>query len=192
MTVKELAKKIYADNVAKGYDGHDKYLSRLMIITEICEAVEAIRKDYISYLMDYKRCKHNDGDDCGFLYDKIIHHSLIDELADIMIRSLDYMERFAVDINGEAVTGNLSHLFQTSISATSEILNIEELNLEETAEIITCCIGDVFGDDDGCFLSGVMPLAPILAAKYKLSIADLEYVINEKIEYNKSSKKKAF
>ena len=191
MTVKELAKKIYADNVAKGYDGHDKYLSRLMIITEISEAVEAIRKDIISYLMDYKKCRYW-GVDLVIAYDKYIHHTLIDELSDIMIRSLDYMERFAVDLDGEAVTGNLSQLFQVSISATSEIFNIEELNLENLAEIITSCIGDVFEDDDEHFLSGVMPLAPILAAKYKISKSDLEYVIFEKIEYNKTSIKKSF
>lgn len=189
MTIKELAKTIYADNVAKGYDGHDKYLSRLMILTEISEAIEAIRKDKVAYLDIYKRAKRATK---VSYYEKYIHHTMIDELADIMIRSLDYMERFAVDLDGEAVTGNLSHLFQVSISETSEIWNIEELTLEETAEIIACCIGDVFGDDDVCFLSGVMPLAPILAAKYKLSIADLEYVINEKIEYNKSSIKKSF
>lgn len=191
MTVKELAKKIYADNVAKGYNGHDKYLSRLMILTEICEAVEAIRKDNISYLMDYKSCRHW-GVDLVIAYDKYIHHTLIDELADIMIRSLDYMERFAVYLDGEAVTGNLSQLSQVSISAISEIYNIEELNLEDLAEIITSCIGDVFEDDDIHFLSGIIPLAPILAEKYKISKSDLEYVILEKIEYNKSSKKKAF
>lgn len=192
MTLIELSKQIYADNVAKGYDGQDKYLSRLMILTEISEAVNAIRKDNISSLLDYKMCKYDDVD-LVIAYDKLIHHSLIDELADIMIRSLDYMERFSVDLDIIKLDMTIKGAYDRCIDVyKNHDVPIEDISIEELSIRILECISEPAASDDNWFTSSMLAVSIIIAVRYDISPDDLEYVIHEKIEYNKTSLKKSF
>lgn len=181
MTLQELSKQIYADNLAKGYGTQSKALSRLLILSEVSEALEAIRKDEISYVTDYKRCSHKP-------YDKVIHHTLIDELADLMIRTLDYVSRFNVET--EVVSQEFKDVCNDVIQGTEEVISINNISFDILCDYVLRCIADVRDDADWCV--NVMCIPPVLAKYYKIPIRDLEYIIFEKIEYNKSSLKKAF
>lgn len=181
MTLQELSQQIYADNLTKGYDTQSKALSRLLILSEISEALEAIRKDEISYVIDYKRCSQKP-------YDKIILHTLIDELADIVIRTLDYVSRF--NVRTEALNQDFRDVCNDVIRGTEEVISIESISFDLLCDYILRCIADVRDDADWCV--NIMCIPPILAKYYKIPIRDLEYIIFEKIEYNKSSFKKSF
>lgn len=182
MTLQELSQQIYADNLAKGYDSQSKALSRLLILSEVSEALEAIRKDEISYVIDYKRCSHKP-------YDKIIRNTLIDELADIVIRALDYVSRFNVkiaDMNQE-----LTDLFSDVIKGAEESIPVKSVSFDFLCNYILRCVGDV-NRDDADWIVNIMCIPPILAQYHSISTRDLEYIISEKIEYNRHTIKKAF
>ena len=184
MILKELSERIYADNLEKGYDTQSKALSRLLIMSEISEAIEAIRKDYISYLMDYKMCR-SWGVDLVIAYDKYIHHSLIDELADIVIRTLDYISRFNLD------TGCLNQSFtdvcNDVIQGTQEVISIKDISFEVLCDYILRCMADVRDDIDWCV--HIMCIPPVLAKYHNIPFRDLEYIISEKMAYNKQKPK---
>lgn len=185
MTLKELSERIYADNLEKGYDTQSKALSRLLIMSEVSEALEAIRKDYISYAMDYRRHKHNYGDDCGFIYDKMIHHSLIDELADIVIRTLDYISRFNLDTG--CMNKSFTDVCNDVIQGTQEVISIKDISFEVLCDYILRCMVD--GGDDVYWCINIMCIPPVLAKYHNIPFRDLEYIISEKMAYNKQKPK---
>lgn len=86
--------EIHTDSIAAGWweDGYDKYVigtKLMLIVSEVAEAMEGVRKD----LMD----------------DHLPHRSMVEvELADALIRILDLAGALGVDIEG-AVQEKLSY-----------------------------------------------------------------------------------
>lgn len=189
MTLIELSKQIYADNVAKGYDTKCNALSRLLILSEVTEAIEALRKNKISEVEEYRRLKNEEFD--RLLFEMYIKGTLVEELADIVIRCLDFTERFKVDIDGPASTVTLLDSFNIIIKKTTEFLPMLKSSEDEIMILINECISGI-NNDNADFVAGFLCISPIIAYCYDISPADLEYVICEKIEYNKLSLKKKF
>lgn len=185
MILKELSERIYADNLEKGYDTQSKALSRLLIMSEVSEAIEAIRKGYISCAMDYRRHKHNYGDDCGFIYDKMIHHSLIDELADIVIRTLDYISRFNLDT--EIINLEFTDVCNAVIRGSEKFVSMKDISFELLCNYILRCMEGARDDVNWCV--DIMCITPVLAKYYNIPFRDLEYIISEKMAYNKQKPK---
>lgn len=187
MTLQELSQQIYADNLTKGYDTQSKALSRLLILSEVSEALEAIRDNKISYVKDYRIAIHEHK--IGVYYDRCISDSLIDELADIVIRALDYVSRFNVkiaDMNLE-----LTDVFSYVIKGAEESIPVKSVPFDLLCNYILGCVGDV-NRDDAYWIVNIMCIPPILAQYHSISIRDLEYIISEKMKYNRHTIKKAF
>jgi len=97
MNYKKLSKEIHKNAVSKGFWKTDSNQDEkfMLILTELGEAVEAHRKDKFAKVQEF----HNsldamDEEDFTMLFHAHIKDTVEDEFADVVIRCLDYLERY--------------------------------------------------------------------------------------------------
>lgn len=98
MNFNKLAKQIHEGNVARGFWEDDRKLTEVVMLTvcELSEAIEADRKNYWAHEKDIELLKESH--DNNYFYDTI-KDTVQDEIADAMIRLLDFSHKFGIDLD---------------------------------------------------------------------------------------------
>lgn len=193
MDFKKIALEIYETNKSKGY--WDEYRAdgtynlnkgeRIMLIcTELSEAMQADRKN--------KKCEldkeHKDKllelfethpNDALYIYDEHIKHTLEEEFADTIIRALDYMVGFNLDLD------SLEHLQLKNI----DYGKAEEFNFGEELLLTTKSFGEVYNSMFSDTEAMKWAIENVLTLASYLNI-DIQYHIIAKVRYNMIDKNK--
>lgn len=110
MNLNELAKQIYEANKEKGFDvaKENKGQTLMLIVSELSEALEALRKNHHARLLDFKSSilvdesapdSQEQIDAYMKYFTAYIKDSFEDELADALIRILDLCGGLNIDID---------------------------------------------------------------------------------------------
>lgn len=179
MNLNELAKKAFENAKAKGFhdekhtDGH--YL--MLVMCELAEAVEADRCGRRADRKEYERLA-KDCEDIVWphLFEMHIKDSVEDELADAVIRLLDYIGMKGFEIPDDYVTKE--NLIRT---LNSTFRTKEWANLKTFAErvFISCCNNLLRMGDD--YPDSVVYSVFAMAELYEI---DLIWFVREKMKYN--------
>lgn len=142
LNLNALAKQIYENAVSKGfYDTPPSVGTRFMlIISEASEALEADRKGKRASLAAYDIYKR----DSGFDVDSFKNHvkdTLEDEIADVVIRVLDYCGYSGIDISH--IEERLEESLGVIKGTIAERLE-EELSTETISEMLLSITGKVY------------------------------------------------
>jgi NTP pyrophosphatase (non-canonical NTP hydrolase) len=94
----ELAKEIHEGNAARGFWEGERKLTEVAMLTvcELSEAIEADRKKYWSEKIHIDLLKHEFDKDFFF---ENIKDTVQDEIADAIIRILDFSHKFNIDLD---------------------------------------------------------------------------------------------
>lgn len=179
MNLNELAKKAYENAKAKGFhdekhtDGH--YL--MLVMCELAEAVEADRCGKRADRKEFERLAGTCEDVVWpHLFEMYIKDSVEDELADAVIRTLDYIGMKGFEIPDDYVTKeNLTRTLDSTFRTE------EWTNLQTFAErvFISCCNNLLRMGDD--YPDSVVYSVFAMAELYEI---DLIWFVREKMKYN--------
>jgi hypothetical protein len=179
MNLNELAKKAYENAKAKGFhdekhtDGH--YL--MLVMCELAEAVEADRCGKRADRKEFERLAGTCEDVVWpHLFEMYIKDSVEDELADAVIRLLDYIGMKGFEIPDDYVTKeNLTRTLDSTFRTE------EWANLQTFAErvFISCCNNLLRMGDD--YPDSVVYSVFAMAELYEI---DLIWFIEQKMKYN--------
>ena len=179
MSLNELAKKAYENAKAKGF--HDeKHTDAHWLMLVMCELAEAVEADRCGKRADRKEFERLVGtcEDVVWphLFEMYIKDSVEDELADEVIRLLDYigMKGFVIPddyVTKENLTRTLESTFRTE----------EWANLQTFAErvFVSCCNNLLRMGDD--YPDSVVYSVFAMAELYEI---DLIWFVREKMKYN--------
>lgn len=179
MNLNELAKKAYENAKAKGF--HDeKHTDEHYLMLVMCELAEAVEADRCGKRADRKEFERLAGtcEDVVWphLFEMYIKDSVEDELADAVIRLLDYIGMKGFEIPDDYVTKE--NLIRT---LNSTFRTEEWANLKTFAErvFISCCNNLLRMGDD--YPDSVVYSVFAIAELYEI---DLIWFVREKMKYN--------
>lgn len=119
----DLAKEIYDNAIAHGFDDNTQHIrgalieakadnligafnnmvisQRIALIhSELSEALEALRKGkFADISLAYEQCQRADGELCEVCFEQYIKNTFEDEIADVIIRSLELCAMMSIDID---------------------------------------------------------------------------------------------
>ena len=160
----ELRDRAY-DNACK-HGFHDKEYSDehwlMLIITEISEAVNADRNGRMANIDAFKRLYS--GSDSKFGYEKLIKGSVEEELADVVIRCLDFAAMKGININVKTYSYT------------------EKLSFEERMYWI--CSSFTFINNEFEFENRINDAIDSITSLAKINNIDLLWYIEQKMRYN--------
>ena len=98
MEIQQLAKRIYTNNVEKGFWDKPRNVGEMLmlVVPELGEAIEAHRKERFADWQYY--AEFESGLDENYPFEAAIKDTFEDELADAIIRLLDMSEGLNIDI----------------------------------------------------------------------------------------------
>ena len=179
MNLNELAKKAFENAKAKGF--HDeKHTDAHYLMLVMCELAEAVEADRCGKRADRKEFERLAGtcEDVVWphLFEMYIKDSVEDELADAVIRLLDYIGMKGFEIPDDYVTKE--NLIRT---LNSTFRTKEWANLKTFAErvFISCCNNLLRMGDD--YPDSVVYSVFAMAELYEI---DLIWFVREKMKYN--------
>lgn len=175
--LKQLQPQIFETNVSKGFwkkeSDENKGERAMLIITELSEAVEAHRKGKIADAIHFKGALEADDikeEDMSYYVDmcfkQFIKDSIEDEMADVVIRALDYCSGFDLPIMEREFRKNSTGNFAEDILALTELCAKAHR-------------GNTPGKDWGCFLTAVIEFC-------KWYNIDLYQHVQWKLHWNKT------
>ena len=96
----ELAHKIHESNKLRGFDVSQDNIgqSLMLVVGEISEAMDAHQCGRFAKVEDVNNCCDAVGNALEYYFEKHIKNTFEDELADIVIRTLDFCAAFNFDI----------------------------------------------------------------------------------------------
>ena len=173
----ELSKRAFENAKAKGF--HDKHLTdahcMMLIACELAEAVEADRMGRKANLKEYKTLFYNIEERLWpVLFRTYIKDTVEDELADAVIRLLDY-----VGVKGYEIPGN----YITEEQIKNEAAEVKEWMMNKTfADVVfTSCLVNIEAAKE--IPEAVMYAIFVVAELYDI---DLMWHIKEKMMYNET------
>lgn len=171
----ELAQKIHESNKLRGFDVSKENIgqSLMLIVGEISEAMYAHQCGRFAKA-EYENINADMDDGVfAFAYGAFIKNTFEDELADIVIRTLDFCAAFGVDIEKEY-----------AISCSTDPINIGEVLIKATGAIVRQ-YGNlvVLGKYSYRDLGLVLHIVETLAIRHDI---DLEKHIALKMRYNET------
>ncbi len=96
----EITPRIHSNALEKGFwEKNNKKQKLMLIITELSEAVEADRINKHADLVEYHRQEHKEGGAWIEGFKTHVKDSFEDEIADALIRAVDYCAYFKIDLN---------------------------------------------------------------------------------------------
>jgi len=100
MNLNTLSRKIYEDNKKKGFWDKNRCLPEILMlmVSECAEALEADRHNQYAKLGLFEILHHSNPDRFREIFEMWIKNSVEDEIADLIIRALDYCGSKKVDI----------------------------------------------------------------------------------------------
>lgn len=107
----ELAHKIHESNKLRGFDVAQDNIgqSLMLIVGEISEAMDAHQCGRFTKVEDLEYCRDAVGDALEYYFEKLIKNTFEGELADIVMRTLDFCAAFGVDIENEYKRTNVCY-----------------------------------------------------------------------------------
>jgi NTP pyrophosphatase (non-canonical NTP hydrolase) len=169
--MQELAKEIWEVNESKGFHNpevYDREMAELLILSESFEMLEAHRSSRWASIKPYKKSLELEPHKKTFNFETFIKNSVEDELADVVIRTLDYaiQNNIKIDYNNSAVDFEYCEYYDNNIK-----MFIRDLIFFHNEEMIYNFINHVLYS---CFNYA------------KSNNIDLDWFIREKLEYNKT------
>jgi len=181
MNLTELSKQVHAAAKANGFWEGERNVGEIfmLIISEAAEALEAHRKGKFADLQGYEGERKSVADSLLFHirgFEKYIKDSFEDELADVVIRVLDYAGSRDLDVS--IIEGNIEDLsLETNIGAM----------LCDTCEyIIQARLSVEYKATDKKVSANLRQVLRQVFAIAKFSNIDLERHIELKLKYNKT------
>jgi hypothetical protein len=165
--MQELAKEIWEVNESKGFHNpeiYDREMAELLILSEAFEMLEAHRASRWASIKPYIKSLELEPHKKTFNFETFIKNSVEDELADIVIRTLDYIVQ-----NNEELGVNIIYPIDKCNYVNNNIKELLDQLIEEYHNY-----GDYDSIKDLCFTYA------------KQNNIDLDWFIREKLEYNKT------
>ena len=185
MNLNELAKKAFENAKAKGFhdekhtDGH--YL--MLVMCELAEAVEADRCGKRADRKEFERLAGTCEDVVWpHLFEMYIKDSVEDELADAVIRLLDYIGMKGFEIHEDYVTKE--NLIRT-LESTFRTEEWKDLQTFAERVFVSCCNNLLRMGDD--YPDSVVYSVFAIAELYEI---DLIWYVREKMKYNETREQK--
>ena len=171
----ELAHKIHESNKLSGFDVAQDNIgqSLMLIVGEISEAMDAHQCGRFTKVEDLEYCRDAVGDALEYYFEKLIKNTFDDELADIVMRTLDFCASFGVDID---------EAYYKSVATVP--INVGEVLLKATS-CVTCQYGKImnYNTKDYRMLCIVLHIVETLAIRHDIN---LEKHIALKMRYNET------
>lgn len=120
---RDLIEAIHANAVAKGFwaEIHSEDHYKMLVITELSEAVEAHRKDEFAKREDYQDVLDINGADFdSYHFEAFIKDTVEDELADALIRIYDIMGAYEFNPLEATIAGKRNRTSHKFVEHTSE------------------------------------------------------------------------